>query len=587
MKFSTIKIGIAMAILLASISCTKDFLERGALNIISDDEVWSSVPAIEANLAILYNNMQAEDFNYMVGGIGYLSMATDEALLSYTWASFSTQADIPVAIYGWWGYGAVRQVNLFMEKLAKGSLSQDQKRNYLIEARFLRAFYYFSMVKRYGGVPIIDKVQEYSGGDITPLQVARNTEQETYDFILKELNEVIAQLPASRNDNNRFRATRWSALALKNRAMLYAASSAKYANVQINGLIGIPSSEAQRYYQESLNAAKEIIDSGNFSLYSKTSDKAENFQQLFLDKSMHSEAIFVKAFRSPDKTHSFDFFNAPQSFKIDWGNATNPTIDMVEAFEYIDGSPGKLKLKDASGNPIKYNSPTDLFKNKDPRFFATILYPMAPWQGDIVEIRRGIIDNGTKIESGNLTDTYGSGANAITIVGKDGPLTTWDPTKTGFYIKKFMTPTGRIPAGRSDANWMIFRLGEIYLNGAEAAFEMGNVGLALQYVNTIRNRAGIAEKTQVNLENIRNERFVELAFENHRFWDLRRWRTGTTLINNRAFNGLYPYLIWQDKTYIFEEAPLPRPNKTYQERLYWEPIPGLAANPNLIQNPLY
>ncbi|MCT3758744.1 RagB/SusD family nutrient uptake outer membrane protein [Elizabethkingia anophelis] len=588
MKLSTIKIYIAGILFLSVGSCTKDFLDRTPLDIVSDDDVWSSAASIEANLVVLYNNMQAEDFNYTVSDeAGYLSQATDEALRTYLWGNFAIQSDIPTNVYGWWGYGSVRQVNMFMEKLSGGNLSEDQKKNYMAEARFLRAFYYFSMVKRYGGVPIIDKVQEYSGGDITPLQVSRNTEQQTYDFILKELNEVYTQLPANREDSGRFRATRWAALALKCRAMLYAASIAKYANVQLNGLIGIPKDQAQRYYTEALNASKEIIDSGKFALYSKSDDKAENFQQLFLDKSMHSEAIFVKAFRAPDKTHSFDFYNAPHSFRVDYGSTTNPTIDMVEAFEYTDGTPGKLKLKDAAGNAIKYASPVDLFKGKDPRFFATILYPMAPWQGSIVEVRRGIIDNGRKIESGNLTDKYGSGTEAITIVGKDGPLTTWDPTKTGFYLKKFLSPTSRIPQGRSDMNWMIFRLGEIYLNGAEAAYELGNSGLALQYINKIRNRAGIVEKTTLDLETIRHERFVELAFENHRLWDLRRWRTGTTVINNRQFKGLYPYMIWQDKTYIFEEAALTRPNKTFTEKLYWEAIPGISANPNLIQNPLY
>lgn len=588
MKLSTINIYVAGILLLSAGSCTKDFLNRAPLDIVSDDDVWNSAASIEANLVILYNNMQTEDQNYTVSDeAGYLSQATDEALRSYTWGAFSTQSDIPTNVYGWWGYNAVRQVNMFMEKLSKGNLSEDQKKNYLAEARFLRAFYYFSMVKRYGGVPIIEKVQEYSGGDITPLQVSRNTEQQTYDFILKEINEISTQLPTSREDGNRFRATRWAALALKCRAMLYAASSAKYANVQLNGLIGIPNSEAPRYYRESLAAAKEIIESGKFALYNKSDDKAENFQQLFLDKSMHSEAIFVKAFKSPDKTHSFDFYNAPQSFRVDYGNVTNPTIDMVEAFEYTDGTPGNLKLKDTAGNAVKYASPADLFKGKDPRFFATILYPMAPWQGGIVEIRRGIIDNGKKIESGNLTDKYGTGTEAIAIVGKDGPLTTWDPTKTGFYIKKFMTPTGRIPADRSETNWMIFRLGEIYLNGAEAAYELGDSGQALQYLNKIRSRAGISEKTTLDIETIRHERFVELAFENHRLWDLRRWRTGTTIINNRVFKGLYPYMIWQDKTYIFEEATLSRPNKTFTDKLYWEAIPGISANPNLIQNPLY
>ncbi|WP_025815543.1 hypothetical protein [Hoylesella shahii] len=166
--------------------------------------------------------------------------------------------------------------------------------------------------------------------------------------------------------------------ALECRAMLYAATEAKYGNVQLDGLVGIPADKAEGYFKDAKAAAKKIIDSGKFALYSAKSDKAENFQYLFLDEtSANTEQIFTKAFDASDKGNSFDYFNAPQSFKLDYGCVTNPTADFVADFEYVDGSDGALKVKDGSGNPIKYNDPTDLFKDKDPRMLVLFSTPSA------------------------------------------------------------------------------------------------------------------------------------------------------------------------------------------------------------------
>ncbi len=127
-------------------------------------------------------------------------------------------------------------------------------------------------------------------------------------------------LPEERVDNEKYRATRYAVNALECRAMLYAATEAKYGNVQLDGLVGIPADKAEGYFKDAKAAAKKIIDSGKFALYSAKSDKAENFQYLFLDEtSANTEQIFTKAFDASDKGNSFDYFNAPQSFKLDYG----------------------------------------------------------------------------------------------------------------------------------------------------------------------------------------------------------------------------------------------------------------------------
>jgi hypothetical protein len=586
------------ALLTGITSCKKD-LDREPRNLISESVAYGSLTGIEALTATLYEDMVVEDLDYTVAAeAGFTSTTTDEATRSYSWGG---QND-PV-VGNWFGlswtdpqsgaYVKIRRINDFIEKVptAPAALLDEVRKRLIAEGKFIRAFHYFSLVKRYGGVPLVTKVQQFTPGeDVSKLGLQRAKEQEIYDFIARELDEAIVDLPQKNTGANAYRINKYAALALKCRVMLYAASSAKYATLQINGLVGIPADLANGYWQKAKDAAKLIIDSHQFSLYNVDADKAANFQKLFLTAG-NSEAIFTKTYLAPDKAHSFDFYNAPQSFKVDYGCATNPTLEMVEAFEYTDGSPGALKVKDALGNPIVYDKPGDLFKNKDPRMFATILTPFDVWQGGVLEIRRGVIDGGVKYTSEQLTEGYPTKAATFKKVGKDGPLTTSDPTKTGFYIKKFMDPVNRVDYGRSTTPWMIFRYAEVLLNYAEAAFELNMPNEATDAINLIRDRAGIAQVSTITLDKIRHERRVELAFENHRIWDIRRWRTATTVLNNTQFHALYPWAMWgtaantSDLKYTFEIVNAPRNTRTFPEKLYYEPVP--QGNPTYIQNPLY
>ncbi|MBB2148237.1 RagB/SusD family nutrient uptake outer membrane protein [Pedobacter gandavensis] len=582
--------GLFSVMVTGTVSCKKDFLSRQPKDLVSELDAYGSVSGIEALTVTLYNDMQTEDLNSTVNNeAGYASTTTDEAVRSYPWGDINN----PVVgnWYGGWDYKIIRRVNDFIGKMPSALVTEDQKKRFIAEGKFIRAFHYFSLVKRYGGVPLVTVAQQFApGDDIELLKVQRSKEQEIYDFIAKELDEAIVDLPETNTGPNTYRVNKFAALALKSRAMLYAASSAKYATVQINGLVGIPANLANAYWQKAMDAAQLIMESGKYSLYKGDADKATNFQKLFLNAPA-TEAIFTKAYQSPDKAHSFDFYNAPQSFRVDYGNATNPTLEMVEEFEYTDGTPGTLRVLDGAGNPIVYNKPTDLFLGKDPRMFATILTPFDDWQGGVVEIRRGVIDQGVKYTSEVLSDGYPEAKSEFKKVGKDGPLTTNDPTKTGFYIKKFMDPVNRVPSDRSTTPWMVFRFGEVLLNYAEAAFELGKDGEALTALNQIRERAGIATVGVVSLEKIRHERKVELAFENHRVWDLRRWRTATSVLNNTQFHALYPWIMWEangdPKTmkYTFEKAIAPKNSRTFPEKLYYEPVP--QGTPVYVQNPLY
>lgn len=593
MKLKIFKtIGIA-ALTLAATGCDS-VLNTTPTNMLTDATVWNSKEAVEAYLANIYNAIQMEDFGFQAGAeCQYLSQLTDEATRSYSWGSANNEL-IPTGVVGWWGYSAIRNVNSFLRDLQRAPLSDKERQQIEGEARFCRAFNYFNMVKRYGGVPILTVPQEYNG-NIDSLQVPRNTEAEVYDFVRQECEAAAKLLPESRGNSERYRATKWAAYALECRAMLYAASEAKYGNVQLNGLVGIDANKADSYYAAAKTAAQAIINSGTFSLYKVYEDKAENFQNIFLDESSaNTEKIFSKGFNGNSKGHSFDYYNAPQSFKVDYGCVTNPTEDFVAEFEYIDGSDGALKVNDEQGKPIKFSNPYDLFKNKDPRLLASVLVPFAPWQGSYVEVRKGIIGTDGNITTGsNLTDTY-EGSN-VSIAGRDGITNSGDVTKTGFYIKKFMNPTTQVDYGRSDNDWIVFRYAEVLLNYAEACIETGDEAEALKAVNEIRSRAGIALRTSVTRDQVRHERKVELAFENHRWWDIRRWHIADQILNARRFYALNPYLVWENgkdgsqMKYIFKVELAPKNSRTFRPVLYYEPIPenAILTNPKLVQNPGY
>lgn len=568
---------------LALFSC-KHALDIDPQNILSSKDVFSNESAIEAYLATLYDNIPLQDLNFQLTGISYMSELSGESINNaYRWKN--TVGD--GTWLQWWGYGEVRDVNEFIANIKSGNLSGEQKNQLVGEARFIRAYYYFELVKRYGGVPLITVVQNFNGNNLDSLKVPRNTEKQVYDFVSTEL-DTAAQLmgPGSPEQG---RANKYAAYALKSRAMLYAASEAAYGSLQLNGLIGMPADHAGEYWQQAYDAAKKVIDSGNYSLYEKyPDDKTANFANLFLDTNNNPEVIFARYYHYPEKTNSWDFRARP---KPENGGHVDPTLELAETFEYIDGSDGKLKITDSQGQPIEYKDPTDLFKNKDPRFAATILYPFSSWPTGMVEIRAGIIDNGQTITAGNYNNLY----QGMHIIGDHGIGGNLGNSPTGFYVRKYLDPSyteedASVSKGGVQP-YQELRYGEILLNYAEAAMELGEVEEAKDAANQIRSRAGIVELTTADMTKdvIRHERQVELAFEGgQRYWDIRRWHIADKLISNTKYTALYPYYVFEDDAYIFKAEKVGF-SLTFYPNLYYEKIPAseISKNSKLIQNPNY
>lgn len=585
---------VALLLGVGMISCDDKRLDIPPLNILTADEVFRSESAITAYMASLYNSLPMEDFNFFPVS-NALSNNTDEAITSFgderngigdgTWTP-------------WWGYNNVRNVNDLMARLPDAAVSDLTKKTLMGEAYFIRAYYYFAMVKRYGGVPIIKEVQNFTGDNLSELQVKRDKEEDVYDFIASDLDSAALLLGES---NEKGRATKYAALALKSRAMLYAASSARYGQVMLNGVLGIPSQEAGKYWQAAYDAARAVMESGKYSLYNKYPDRTDNFASLFLDQD-NPEIILARYFSYPDKTHGYDCWYLPFGVRGPDGYSSRmcPTLEAVEQFEYMDGSPGKLKISDASGQPIYYQDPTDLFKDKDPRCQATVIVPFSDWQGSVIDVQAGIYDQGTKWEAGDYSALYNvsthkpDNANGtLHIVGLSG-LGGNEKTQTGFYIRKYLDPTldrSRATYGGSDQQWIDLRYGEVLLNYAEAAVELGKIADAKTAINKIRERAGIRllDDAEVTRDRVRHERLVELAFENQRWWDYRRWHLSDKLFNNTRFHQIKPYYDVQKKAYRFEEGIAGRFPKTFDPKIYHERIDPaeIAKDPNLIQNPNY
>lgn len=606
------KLYIAIALLscLCMNSCKHDeWFQRDPKTTITDEQLWKDPKLITSLLANYYNRLPTLHGVFNTGGMTELDDAMWSGHRDQNWRNDFQFGDD----YGrYWDYGFIRDINLSLENLETQSitLTTAQKNLFRAELRFFRAFVYFEMVKRMGGVPIIQTQMIYDfSGDPTPLQVPRAKEHEVYDFIYSELEAIKEDLAA--NNSSKTRANKYTALALESRAMLYAGSLAKYNSLMATpistpgGEVGIPASMASNYYNKSLAASQEII-AGPYSLYNSNPDKGANFYDM-LNRKTGNEVIFAKDYAVGTKVHRFSYDNIIKSMTEDneSSSSISPSLSFVESFNYLDGSKGTIRDRDASGNYIAYSGIGDIFAGRDARLYGTVIYPGSTFRNNPVRIQAGVAvwNNGAYqlTTSPELGRNYTDGQ---VWTGFDGPQNdAMDVSNTGFYIRKFVSDASAASTrGTSASNWWPwFRLGEIYLNAAEAAFEL-NRPEALGYVNSIRERAGFPANSLNTLTTdiIRNERRIELAFEDHRYFDLKRWRIahivwdGSENDANAVVRGLYGYRVVRpghpdNGKYIYERV---RPNRFRRARFfrlanYYSSIDQnvLNNNPKIVRNP--
>ena len=392
------------------------------------------------------------------------------------------------------------------------------------EARFLRAYFHFELLKRYGPIPIVTSTLSINGNyENTP----RPTMKEVVDFIAKECDIAADTLELTpwRNVNDAFgRATKGAALALKSRLLLYAASPL-YVDFGDTNEANKPTDIAM--WKSAADAAKAVIDLNQYEL-------ASSYADLFKNDFQNKEYIFVRRYAA---NSDFEKSNFPVSFGGKGG--TNPSQNLVDDYEMLDGTPFDWN------DPAKAAQP---FENRDARLGATILMNMAPFKGKKVA-------------------TCPEGADA-----SPSP----NATKTGYYLRKFLNEDVNIQTGGSSSGHVVplFRLAEIYLNYAEALNECDptNPDIAL-YLNKVRNRASLPNVSALSQEQMRaviqHERRVELAFEEHRSWDVRRWKIASSTLGAPLMGVQIERKPLGGYTYM----PVKVEQRVFQPKMYWYPIP--------------
>ncbi len=476
-------------------SCTK-ILDKKDLSAVNEKDVWNDLDLSTAYVNRIYARCLP----------GW----------STEWADYSEESDGGGSfMYGqltensvnYWPYDDIRDINVLLDNIDKGTLDGNSKKKLKGEAFFFRAWQYFEMVRRYGGVPLILHPQDYLKED---LFVGRSTTSACMQQIVTDLDSAIAYLPvitaaSGANDGHVHNGT---ALAVKGRALLY------YASPQFD-----PNQNASGRWQaayEANKAAKEMLESQGFGLNS-------SFSNLWFNE-MNKEVIFVKRYQysslNSESKHNWSASTRPLDLSQGATGGNRPALEIVNAFPMKDGR----SINDP--NSTYQYDPDYYWKNRDPRFAQTIVYNGAIW---------GLGLSGP--QSGRIQWTYvGSEQNS--------------PTITGFYMRKAVDTTqSSIDAFNSSTDWIELRFAEVLLNFAEAANETGNTEEAYSQLKTIRARAGIdagvnemygldagMSKDQLR-EAILQERKIELAFEGKRFWDLRRHRLFESLLNGTRRHG--------------------------------------------------
>lgn len=616
--------------------CT-DWLDVENKSLIPSDGFLGTDEEITAYMASFYHYLPIEDFMYYFSGGdfrftgnlgGLLNADLTRDCIHSEWGNFDGD-DTNAHKYWEAGYEYIYKINKLQDAIPTMNPSDPQMLTTIEgEMHFFRAYAYFQLAKRYGGVSLIKSSQEFNG-DYEAVKVPRSTERATWDFVLEECNEAASLLPETAEGK---RASKWAALALKARAMLHAASVAKFwdkapltGSAVSNKLVGgMTDDDRDRYYQACIDACAEIIRSDRFSLYQPTpanrDEATENYRRIFADPgSADCEVIFSKGYVYPGIAHSMGAWHEPNQLSKQYGGRADITLELVDAFEVMDAdgngsfdSEVKTRIsgnEDYSGlntadlaDYIRYEDPLDAFKDKDPRLAATTILPFSTWKGVKIIIQGGLVkaDNSFIWLSNekytlNGTDYYSLGAaNESSYSGWVTALS--NGTITGFLLKKFLPDGEDQNQNQVTTDYIDFRYAEILLDYAEALVESGlqkpaDIFDAKTALNMTRKRAGFKNEIDATPENVQRERRIEMAVEQTRNWDnVRRRQSHTEFDGSYQRHALVPMLdlSGEKPAYIFVRSTLNEPGgaKIFRDMHYYRIIPGIDNN-SVIQNPGY
>ncbi|MCG2461469.1 RagB/SusD family nutrient uptake outer membrane protein [Flavobacteriaceae bacterium F89] len=607
------------------VSCDKDILNTVPLDKVSSDATWSDGPLSQAFIFNVYSFLGYGGFEEQ-----QLASYTDEAMFTHSGRNINTftEGSETASNLAWtsdtysWNnmYLAIREANVAIQELPESTFDDDNLRDRLLgEAYFLRAYYYQQLLRFYGGVPLIDV--PYTLDD--DYSIARNTYDENVQFIVSDLDKAASLLEGKAETAGR--ASKLSAMALKSRVLLYAASDlhdgptaaaksselSSYSNLD---LLAYPSGDRQARWAAAKAAAKAVLDAtSGYKLDLTAPVSPEEGKANYVSLSMGggsavgdaAAAVELLFQRTETALYTVEdnwplgglhvgINNGPNGYH-NWAGNT-PIQQLVDDYEMMDGT------------SFDWNDPTESsepYVNRDPRFYASILYDGAGWKPRPPDVAG--IDPANEIQTGYYDNGPAGKLNGIDT--RESTIENWNGSRTGYYVRKFIDPDPGLADNQSNAQtvpWPFIRYTEVVLNYVEACIETNDEGEARDWLNKIRFRAGMPAITETGtalMDKYRNERRIELAYEEHRYHDARRWMIapetlgrGIKVINVQATlkAGQTPLVPYRHDKSVYDYTynvvdNTENETRTWADKMYYRPLSRDEVNRNdlLVQNPGY
>ncbi|MDB5000688.1 MAG: RagB/SusD protein [Mucilaginibacter sp.] len=601
-------------------SCKKEFLNTKPLVEVSSADAWKDGSLSAAFVNNIYNGLGNGGFDEQM-----LSSLSDESVFTHPGRGINTinEGTLGPTNTGWtnntyeWGsmYGRIRACNVALENLSTSTIDKSLKERLQGEAHFLRGYYYQQLVRYYGGVPIIKRSYALGESDYT---ADRNTFDDCIKFITSDCDSAVTLLTGKTLEKGRTSVA--AALALKSRVLIYAASDlhdiptakAKSSVISAYGhpeLLGYVNGDRTARWQAAKDAAKAVLDAAgsgyklNLSTPASFDEGKNNYISIAMgggskspiaDAAASNELIFARYFiADQDATgENVGLNNGPNGYH-NWAGNT-PVENLVSDYETMDGN------KFDWNNPAEKAAP---YVNRDPRFYATVLYDGAGWKPrDKIS---GNVDPANQIQTGS----YQVGTAMLPgLDTRQSSIENWNGSWTGYYMRKFVDPDANVVDNNTKQfiPWPFFRYTEAVFNYAEACIELGLDAEARTWLNKIRFRAGMPALTESGdalRQRYRNERRIEMVYEEQRYHDARRWMIAPATLGQKLVfinitgklkagkTAATPYK--HDETiYDYNYTPaidLGLENRQWLDKMYFLPISQgeVSKNTKLIQNPGY